>query len=38
MLDDPRHFCFVHFWASNDEAKLAEGLKAALAQTNIVKA
>ena len=38
MLDDPPHLCFVHFWASNDEVKPAEGLRAALAQINLIKA
>ena len=34
--DEPRHF-FMHFWANDDARKLAEGLKAALAQINIAK-
>ena len=37
MLDDQPHLFFVHFWANDDAKKLAEGLKAALAQINIVK-
>jgi hypothetical protein len=37
MLDDQQHLFFVHFWANDDAKKLAEGLKAALAQVNIVK-
>jgi hypothetical protein len=37
MLDDQPHLYFVHFWANDDAVKLAEGLKAALAQINIVK-
>ena len=28
---------FMHFWANDDAKKLAEGLKAALAQINIAK-
>jgi len=37
MLDDQPHLYFMHFWANADAKKLAEGLKAALAQINIVK-
>src|SRR5438067_38758 len=37
MLDDQPHLYFVHFWANDDAKKLAEGLKAALAQINIAK-
>src|SRR5438132_2650708 len=37
MLDDQPHLYFMHFWANDDARKLAEGLKAALAQTNIAK-
>src|SRR5499433_3666595 len=37
MLDDQPHLYFMHFWASDDAKKLAEGLKAALAQINIAK-
>jgi Domain of Unknown Function (DUF1259) len=37
MLDDQPHLFFMHFWANDDVKKLAEGLKAALAQINIVK-
>jgi hypothetical protein len=37
MLDDQPHLFFMHFWANDDAAKLAEGLKAALAQINIAK-
>jgi hypothetical protein len=37
MLDDqPRSF-FVHFWADDDAAKLAQGLRAALDKTHVVK-
>jgi hypothetical protein len=37
MLDDQPHLCFMHFWANDDAVKLAQGLKAALAQINIAK-
>jgi hypothetical protein len=37
MLDDQPHLYFMHFWANDDARKLAQGLKAALAQINIVK-
>jgi hypothetical protein len=37
MLDDQPHLYFMHFWANDDAKKLAEGLKAALAQINIGK-
>ncbi len=37
MLDDQPHLYFMHFWAKDDAKKLAEGLKAALAQINIAK-
>ena len=37
MLDDQPHLFFMHFWANADALKLAEGLKAALAQINIAK-
>jgi hypothetical protein len=37
MLDEQPHLYFMHFWANDDARKLAEGLKAALAQINIVK-
>jgi hypothetical protein len=37
MLDDEPHLYFMHFWANDDAVKLAEGLKAALAQINIAK-
>jgi uncharacterized protein DUF1259 len=37
MLDDQPHLFFMHFWANDDARKLAEGLKAALAQINIMK-
>src|SRR5437868_11431797 len=37
MLDDQPHLYFMHFWANDDARKLAEGLKAALAQINMAK-
>jgi len=37
MLDDQPHLYFLHFWANDDARKLAEGLKAALAQINVAK-
>jgi hypothetical protein len=37
MLDDQPHLFFMRFWANDDARKLAEGLKAALAQINIMK-
>jgi hypothetical protein len=37
MLDDQPHLYFMHFWANDDAEKLADGLKAALAQINIAK-
>jgi Domain of Unknown Function (DUF1259) len=37
MLDDQPHLYFMHFWANDDARKLADGLKAALAQINIAK-
>ena len=33
LMDMPRLF-YMHFWANDDPVKLAQGLKAALAQTN----
>jgi uncharacterized protein DUF1259 len=36
LLDTPRLF-YMHFWANDDPAKLALGLKATLDQTNSVK-
>jgi hypothetical protein len=33
LMDTPRLF-YMHFWATDDSAKLAQGLKAALEQTN----
>jgi hypothetical protein len=37
MLDDQPRLFFMHFWANDDARKLAQGLKAALAQINIAK-
>ena len=37
MLDDQPHLFFMHFWANDDAMRLAEGLKAALAQIKIAK-
>jgi Domain of Unknown Function (DUF1259) len=37
MLDDQPRLYFMHFWANDDAKKLADGLKAALAQVNIAK-
>ena len=36
LMDMPRLF-YMHFWANNDPLKLAQGLKAALGQTNSAK-
>ena len=33
LMDTPRLF-YMHFWANDDPVKLAQGLKAALGQTN----
>jgi hypothetical protein len=33
LFDTPRLF-YMHFWANDDPVKLAQGLKAALDQTN----
>jgi hypothetical protein len=33
LIEEPRLF-FMHFWATDDAAKLARGLKAALDKTN----
>jgi hypothetical protein len=37
MLDEQPRLFFVHFWANDDAKKLAQGLKAALANVDIVK-
>jgi uncharacterized protein DUF1259 len=36
LMDTPRLF-YMHFWANDDPVKLAQGLKAALGQTNSAK-
>jgi hypothetical protein len=36
LMDMPRLF-YMHFWANDDPVKLAQGLKAALSQTNSAK-
>ena len=37
MLDDQPRLFFLHFWANDEAAKLAQGLKAALAHVAIAK-
>ncbi len=37
MLDDEPRLFFMHFWANDDAAKLAKGLRAALDKVNIAK-
>ncbi|WP_433968049.1 DUF1259 domain-containing protein [Tunturiibacter gelidiferens] len=37
MLFDEPHLYFMHFWANDDAVKLAQGLRAALDETNSVK-
>jgi len=37
MLDDQPHLFFVHFWANDNAARLAQGLKAALLHVNLAK-
>jgi len=37
MLDDQPRVFFMHFWANDDAAKLARGLRAALDKTNVAK-
>jgi len=36
LNDQPRTF-FVHFWANDDAAKLAHGIRAALDKVNVAK-
>jgi uncharacterized protein DUF1259 len=36
LMDSPRLF-YMHFWGTDDAVRLAQGLKAALAQTNSVR-
>jgi hypothetical protein len=35
MIDDAPHLYFMHFWANEDAAKLAKGLRAALDSMNV---
>jgi len=35
MIDDSPHLFFMHFWANDDAAKLARGLRAALDLANV---
>jgi len=35
MIDDSPHLFFMHFWANDDAAKLAHGLRAALDLANV---
>jgi hypothetical protein len=37
MLDEQPRLFFMHFWANDDAAKLAKGLRAALDKTNSQK-
>ncbi len=37
MLDDQPRLFFMHFWANDDAAKLAKGLRAALDKINVAK-
>jgi hypothetical protein len=37
MLDDQPRLFFMHFWANDDAAKLAQGLRAALDKVNLVR-
>jgi hypothetical protein len=37
MLDDQPRLFFMHFWANDDSAKLAKGLRAALDKINIAR-
>ena len=37
MLDDQPRLFFMHFWANDDAAKLAEGLRAALDKVNVAR-
>jgi hypothetical protein len=37
MLDEQPRTFFVHFWANDDAAKLAQGLRAALDKTPVAK-
>jgi hypothetical protein len=37
MLFDEPHLYFMHFWANEDAVKLAQGLRAAVDETNSQK-
>jgi hypothetical protein len=37
MLQEEPRLCFMHFWANDDAAKLAKGLRAAIDNTNSSK-
>ena len=37
MLDDEPRLFFMHFWANDDAAKLAAGLRKALDQVNVAR-
>ncbi|GAC1340002.1 MAG: DUF1259 domain-containing protein [Acetobacteraceae bacterium] len=37
MLDDQPRLFFMHFWANDDAAKLAKGIRAALDKVNVAK-
>ena len=37
MLDDQPRLFFMHFWANDDAAKLAQGLRSALDKVNVAR-
>jgi hypothetical protein len=37
MLDDEPRLFFMHFWANDDAAKLAKGLRSALDKVNVAR-
>jgi hypothetical protein len=37
MLNDEPRLFFMHFWANDDAARLAKGLRAALDKTKVAK-
>jgi hypothetical protein len=37
MLDDEPRLFFMHFWANDDAAKLARGLRSALDKVNVAR-
>jgi hypothetical protein len=37
MLDDEPRLFFMHFWANDDAAKLAKGLRSALDKINVAR-